>query len=252
MIPLRDQEMIRGKLGVEMLNQVKIDFFTERDVGLSVPGKEPCVTCKPAGELLGELSGLSDLISLRTHYVEDNPPEEAQFGIERVPAMVLRGRVLRDEEADWEDARVTFYGIPAGTEFPAFLECLVDFSRGEALLSPESVQELRSIERDISVKVFVTPTCPYCPGMMRLAYQAALVSGRVRAEAIEISEFPELGQQYGVRAVPLTVIDETESVPGMIPEQQLVENIVKAASRPAAAQAPVERGKERASGLYIP
>ena len=87
MIPLRDQEYLREKFSQELFGQLKIDFFTERELGLTVPGKQPCVTCKPAREMLQELAGLSDWISLRVHYMEDKPEEAQTYGVSRVPAI---------------------------------------------------------------------------------------------------------------------------------------------------------------------
>jgi glutaredoxin-like protein len=247
MIPLKDQDAIRYKFASELANQVKIDYFTERDVDISVPGKQPCPTCKPVREMLQEIAGLSDgLVSLRVHYFDEAAEERAKYGVERVPGIVLRGS---------RAGYVKFYGMPAGTEFGAFIECIVDASRGEVLLSEESVKALLDVTADVSVKVFVTPTCQYCPAMMRAAYQMALVSEHVRAEAIEVNEFPDLGDKYKVQAVPLTVINESVAIPGAIPERDLVDQVVKAGGEAAAAAAagkPVERGKERPSGLYIP
>jgi thiol-disulfide isomerase/thioredoxin len=147
--------------------------------------------------------------------------------------------------------------MPGGTEFPAFLETLVDFSRLEVLLSQESGMALLELPAEVTVKVFVTPTCGYCPGQMRLAYQAAMVSDKVRAEAIEVNEFPELGDAYKVQAVPLTVIGERVIIPGATPEKDFVEHVVKVAAEIAAepakdASAPVRRGEQRPSGLIIP
>jgi glutaredoxin-like protein len=247
MIPLKDQDAIRYKFATELANQVKIDYFTERDVNISVPGRQPCQFCKPVREMLQEIAGLSDgLVSLRIHYFDEAVEERAKYGVEQVPGIVIRGQ---------RPGYVKYYGIPAGTEFGAFIECIVDASRGEVLLSEESVKELLELTEDVSVKVFVTPTCQYCPAMMRAAYQMALVSEHVRAEAIEVNEFPDLGEKYKVQAVPLTVINERVAIPGAIPERELVEQVVKAAGDSASAAAagkPVERGKERPSGLYIP
>lgn len=245
MISLKDQEAIQARFDQELLDQVKIDFFTERDYGITVPGKAPCQFCKPTQELLQELAGLSDLISLRVHYLEEGPEEAKRYGIERIPATVLR---IRSEPF------VTYYGIPAGTEFPGFLECIVDISRGESLLSDESLQSLATLESDVFLKVFVTPTCPYCPQMMRLAFQLALASPHVRAEAIEINEYPELAQKYQVQAVPMTVINDRFAIPGAIGEKDLVDQVLKhsAEGRTVAATEPVERGRERKSGLIIP
>jgi glutaredoxin-like protein len=264
MIPLADQELIRQKFAQELVGQVKIDFFTERELGLSVPGKQPCAYCKPAREMLQELAGLSDWISLRIHYLEDNPAEAASFGITRVPAVVLRG-----PSHGAEDTRFyAFYGMPAGTEFPSFLETISDVSRGEVLLSEGSITALAAITTEVTVRVFVTPTCPYCPAMVRLAHQMTMANPLVRSEGIEVNEFPDLGERYSVQAVPLTVINDRVAIPGMVPEEALVEQVVKAAQgsaaskpvegptnevTPAAPSAPrIERGKERPSGLYIP
>ena len=256
MIPLKDQEMIREKFAQELIGPVKIDLFTEREVGITVPGRQPCQYCKPTREMLQEIAGLHPMISLRLHYMEDNPPEAATYGIERVPGIVLRGM---------NGYHLMYYGIPAGTEFPSFLETIADVSRQEILLSEDSLKKLEKVTAEVSLRVFVTPTCPYCPAMARIAYQMTMANPNVRSEVIEVSEFPELGERYGVKAVPLTVIADRVSIPGMVPEAALVEQVVKAAesvlatpeqvegpATPAAPPAPIERGKERPSGLIIP
>lgn len=258
MIALRDQDAIRDKFAAELVGQVKIDYFTERELGIAVPGKTPCQYCKPTEEMLREISGLSELVSLRVHYMEDNPPEREKYGVERVPGIVLRGYGPRS---------VKFYGMPGGTEFPAFIESFVDISRGEALLSEESVEALLSLEQDVSIKVFVTPTCQYCPAMMRVAFQMGMISERISAETIEVNEFPELAEKYRVQAVPLTVINDQVAIPGMVHESQLIAEVVKLAGSGGSTQAtpegattaapptpaePIQRGKERSSGLFIP
>lgn len=149
MIPLKDQEAIRQKFAQEITGPVKIDFFTERELELVVPGRRPCAYCKPTRDMLQELAALSDLISLRVHIWEEAEEERKKFGIERVPGTVLRGR---------DSAVLKFYGLPGGSEFPSFLESITDISRGETLLSPESVKALRKLREDVTVRVFVTPT----------------------------------------------------------------------------------------------
>ncbi len=103
--------------------------------------------------------------------------------------------------------------------------------------------------------------------MARAAYQLALINPKVRPEVIEVNEFPELAQRYGVRAVPLTVIADRVAIPGAVPERVLVEQLLKAVMSPvveplesagptSAAPAPEEeapqRGRQRGSGLIIP
>ena len=157
MIPLKDQELIRQKFAQELTGPVKIDFFTERETELVIPGRKTCAYCKPAREMLQELASLSDLISLRVHIWEEADEERRKFGIERIPATVLRGP-FDSAQGRRDGAVFKFYGLPGGTEFPSFIESLTDISRGETLLSPESVKALAKLKEKVTVRVFVTPT----------------------------------------------------------------------------------------------
>ena len=259
MIPLKDQELIRQKFGQELIGPVKIDHFTQRESDLLVPGQKPCTYCKPTREMLQELSALSDLISLRMHVWKEAQEEAKRFGVERVPGTAIRGR---------NSTVYKYYGIPGGSEFAAFIESITDISRGETLLSAESVKALGKLKENVSLRVFVTPTCPYCPGMARLAFQLALVNPKVHAEVIEVNEFPDLGDRYQVRAVPLTVIGDKVAIPGAMSPEALIEQVLKAASAevgespeaggptsavtPEEAPPPIQRGEQRPSGLIIP
>ncbi|MEE8347047.1 MAG: glutaredoxin, partial [Dehalococcoidia bacterium] len=144
------------KFDQELLGPVKIDFFTQKEMGIVVPGREPCPSCKPTLDMLREVAALSDALSLRIHDFEDEREEAARFGVERIPGIVLRGR---------DAAYFKFYGMPGGTEFPSFLDTIVDVSRGHVLFSEESAKALRKLKEDVRVRVFITTTCPYSPGM---------------------------------------------------------------------------------------
>ena len=56
---------------------------------------------------------------------------------------------------------------------------------------------------------------------------------RIRAEVIEATEFPELVQQYGVRGVPKTVINDKVQFEGAVPEEVMVEHVLSALTRPS-------------------
>lgn len=64
--------------------------------------------------------------------------------------------------------------------------------------------------------------------MASLAHAMAAFTQKVIAEVIEVQEFPDLGNSYQVRGVPLTVINEKYSFTGAANEQMLVEHIGKA------------------------
>jgi alkyl hydroperoxide reductase subunit AhpF len=65
---------------------------------------------------------------------------------------------------------------------------------------------------------------------VRLAQHMAIASDRVRAVAIEATEFPELSRAYQVMAVPKIVMNDRVSFEGALPEAQFLEAVVLAAS----------------------
>ena len=64
---------------------------------------------------------------------------------------------------------------------------------------------------------------------MRLAQHMAVASDRVRATAIEATEFPELSQAYQVMAVPKIVINDRVQFEGALPEPEFLKAVLRAA-----------------------
>jgi predicted DsbA family dithiol-disulfide isomerase len=63
-----------------------------------------------------------------------------------------------------------------------------------------------------------------------LAFQMAMENDKIRADAYEASEFPDLSMRYSVMAVPKTVINESTSVEGAIPETAMVDQLKQVVS----------------------
>jgi hypothetical protein len=64
---------------------------------------------------------------------------------------------------------------------------------------------------------------------VRLAQHMAIASDKVRAVAIEATEFPELSRHYQVMAVPKIVMNERVQFEGALPEAQFLDAVVRAA-----------------------
>jgi glutaredoxin-like protein len=216
LIPLREQEFLREKFNRELANRVRIDFFTQKEPSLFFLRRQPCQYCKPVRQMLEELAALTDKISLRQHILEEDKEAVAQYGVERIPAIVLHV-----DDRRW----LKYYGSPGGHEFVPLVETIVDISRGTNHLSDKTRKRLYKLKKDVRIQVFVTPACPHCPQMARLAYQVALESPHISAEVIEANEFPELSQRYQVRGVPTTIIDEKTGFAGSVPDDLLVDTI---------------------------
>jgi len=68
---------------------------------------------------------------------------------------------------------------------------------------------------------------------VRLAQHMAVASERVRATAIEATEFPDLSRAYRVSAVPKIVINDRVEFEGALPEPEFLGAVLRAASNAA-------------------
>ena len=100
-------------------------------------------------EMLEELAALSDKLRLEVYDFLLDKEKVAEYGVDKVPATAIRND---------KDYGIRFYGIPAGYEFSALLEAIMDVSKGESGLSPETKEKLGRVSQPIHLEVFVTPT----------------------------------------------------------------------------------------------
>ena len=56
----------------------------------------------------------------------------------------------------------------------------------------------------------------------------AMESSRVRADVIEVQEYPHVAQAYGVSGVPKTVINDEVQFTGAVTEAQFLQSILQA------------------------
>jgi len=100
-------------------------------------------------EMLEELAALSDKLTLEVYDFLLDKEKVAEYGVDKVPATAIRND---------KDYGIRFYGIPAGYEFSALLDAILDVSKGESGLSPETKEKLGRVSQPIHLEVFVTPT----------------------------------------------------------------------------------------------
>src|SRR4051812_35662695 len=93
--------------------------------------------------VLGAIAELSDRVTLSEH-------AEGAFGVEQYPAVV----VLREGK----DVGIRYYGTPWGYEVTSIVGAVLEAGTRELSLAPASVEALASLERDVALQVFVTPT----------------------------------------------------------------------------------------------
>lgn len=214
LIPARETSQLRRHLAERLGGPVKLRFFRRR---------EPAATtgeglgCDETLALLEEVAALSRRLELSVHDLDGEPALAAELGVTRVPTTVLSGAAR---------GRVRWLGLPTGHELGALLGDLVDVSRGSTRLGAAAQRSLAGLRSELRLAVFVTPACPLCPGVARLAHQLAVESPHVSADVIEALEFPELVERYRVSGVPTVVVDERRAIPGVLDEDAFVRRVL--------------------------
>ena len=186
-----------------------------------------CQYCRETEQILREFSELSDKITLEVYNFVNDKVIAEQFGIDKIPAIVVMGE---------KDYGIRFFGIPSGYEFTTLIEDVVNVSRGDPNLSQETIETLNTIDEPVHIQVFITPTCPYCPTAVRLAHSMAMVNENIRADMVEAIEFPHLANKYQVYGVPRTVINEKTHLEGAVPENIFLAKVLEGIGRMTSAE----------------
>ncbi len=199
----KDGKVVSERLAV-LPNPVVLVVFTQ---------EFECEYCKATRELAQELVSLSGgKLTVEVYeFVRDSVKADS-LGIDKIPALAVLG-------GKGEDHRIRFFGVPAGYELASLLEAIEMISKGESGLSPATKEKLKALDAPLNLQVFVTPTCPYCPRAVVLAFRMAMESTQVTASMVEATEFPLLASRYRVSGVPHTVIgDSPQAMEGVYPE----------------------------------
>jgi thioredoxin reductase (NADPH) len=162
-----------------------------------------------------DLAQLSDKILVHERRVGDDEARHHQ--VTHSPTLLIEP----------ERYHIRFVGAPMGEEGRSFLEALIMASKRESGLSEAARLVLETLDEDRVVKVFVTPTCPYCPAQAVNAFRCAVERpDKVRAWCVAIDQIPDLADRYGVGSVPHTLFNDKLSVLGLEPEARFVGELV--------------------------
>jgi len=204
-----EKEILKKKFDA-LAGDVELIVFTQEN---------ECQFCKETRELVLELGALSPKIRTKVYDFVKNGDEGLKYNIKKIPAIAIVGS---------SDYGIRYYGMPAGYEFAALVDGIMEVSKGTTSLPDLIKKKLAEIKKPVHIQVFVSPTCPYCPRAVKTAFQFAIENEFIRSDVIEMTEFPYLVQRYGVMSVPHIVINEDTSFMGAQPHEVFIEQIALA------------------------
>lgn len=178
----------------------------------------PCNTCDETRQLLTEVSSLTEKITLVEKNIAEDEADASAYGISLTPSFVIL-----DAAGDYQG--VKFNGIPAGHEINSFLSALMDMSGIDFGFDKVLGQRLDDLTEKVNIKVFVTLSCPHCPGAVSNAHRLAMSHPNIESEMIEANTFGEISQKYNVSGVPKIIINDTHELVGNQPIQEYLKTI---------------------------
>ncbi len=186
--------------------------------------------CNEVKSLSEELAALSPNLNIESYDLDVDAADLAIYNLDKTPAIAIVADGGDEPDTDYG---IRFYGIPSGYEFMSFLDAINTVGGDQVHLRQDTLDFLSTLEQDVHIQVFITPTCPHCPRAVILAHHLAYASPRVTADMVEAMEFQELSNKYSVYGVPRTVINETVHQEGSAPEQLLLQKLQEAVGAPA-------------------
>jgi glutaredoxin-like protein len=205
-----DLEVVENKFRA-LQNDVKLIFFTR---------ETDCPHCGEIRKLLQSLASITHKIEFDSYNFAINQEKDHEYGIFTVPALAIIGE---------KDYGIRYYGYPRGTEVNDFLDDIIYVSKGESTLKPQTAMKVALFTKPTQLKIFISPNCPYSLPVARLALKLAIASDGIHIDIIHADEFLELAEKYGVRGIPMTVVNEKKSFYGALDEEEYVNQILELA-----------------------
>ena len=205
-----------AKLKKKVVLKLFTDFKTQED-GTKL---RKCMACEGTHELLKTLEELSNgKLKIEEISTEENEEETNKFNVTKIPAILF-------VDQDGKEI-IRYLAHPTGSEFIPFLNSIQYFSGVRPYYADQILTHLKKISKS-KIKIFITPTCPYCPATVPVLTLFAIVSkGKITAEIIDVNMNPDLGMKYQVQGVPHTVVNEKEHIYGMFSPQDLLDKLTK-------------------------
>jgi glutaredoxin-like protein len=205
-------------LNEEIQKQLK-DVFNELKENVEMVlfiDKEACESCEATQSLLSEVADLSDKLSVSVHNLDSDLAKT--YDITMAPSFVML-----DGTGAYKG--VKFNGIPAGHEINSFISALIEMSGAQSDIPAEILERIQKIDKPVNIKVFVTLSCPHCPGAVQKAHKIAMLNPNVVGEMIEAQTFPELSNKFNVSGVPKIIINDSLELVGNQPIERFLDQI---------------------------
>jgi len=147
--------------------------------------------------LMAALQLVSDKIKFKEYDLSHK--QAKKWGVDRSPTLVFAP----------EKYSIKYLGLPLGEEGRTLIETLILIGLGRSQLNDQAGKVMAGINEPRKVRVFVSPSCPYCPQQAVNAVKAAIEKpGLVAVEIVDTNYNADLAERYQAFSVPQTWANE--------------------------------------------
>jgi thioredoxin reductase (NADPH) len=169
-----------------------------------------------AQEIVRSFAELGDKVEF--HKLSLDHELAKKYGVDTSPTVLF----------DPEHYSVRFLGAPMGEEGRTLLETVVLMGLRKSNLSEQSLKILEKVNSPRRVKIFSSPTCPYCPQQAVNAIKAAIAKPElISLEIVDIQANPHLADLYSAHSVPQTFANDVLIAQGAQPEELFILSLEK-------------------------
>ncbi len=201
---------------LQQLRQTFEQLPNEIPLYLFIDKGQDDVFVQGARQIIRAFRELTPKITLKEYDL--NHEMAARWGVESSPTIVV----------DPDNYKIQWVGAPMGEEGRSFLEAMILVGLGRSNLSEQSLGVIQRLDDPRHVKVFVSPTCPYCPQEVVNGLKAAIERPElISLEIIDIQNRPDLADQYGAHSVPQAFANDVLIGQGAQQEEVFVSSLLK-------------------------
>lgn len=154
-------------------------------------------------ELLGEIAGMSDKISLRT---DGDDARRPSFSLKR----------------QGTDTSLSFAAIPLGHEFTSLVLALLWTGGHPPKVEPEVIEQIKALEGEYNFEVYMSLSCHNCPDVVQALSLMAIYNPGVKTVVIDGGLFQDEVKERDIMAVPSLYLDGKHFNSGRVTVEELL------------------------------
>ena len=152
-------------------------------------------------DLVLDIADLGDKVNAIIYKKGENPEMEDKIHANRFPIVAILNK-------DNEYTGVKFHGVPGGHELNSFLIAMYNVAGPGQEINPSILNDIKSIDKNLNIKVGVSLSCHVCPDVVMAAQRIAIENPNIETEMLDLSNFPDLKDKHKIMSVPAIIVND--------------------------------------------